>query len=216
MSRVSYPYSCQDAAREKFFAPESDHLTLLNVYLQWRRNGYRSDWCTKHFIHAKAMKKVYLPPRPLGYASLLPSPPLSCSPLPSPPPSQVKEVRTQILDICKQLCVRWHRSPPLELWATLACCVDCWLSTQLAALARLPFCLLLTQILPCRDPPPQSHAHPHLRFRLGPSAQGRLFRLLPERWPHEDGRRVRKYAKRHAVPLASVVVALWDGRAARV
>ena len=47
-----------DAAREKFFAPESDHLTLLNVYLQWRKNGYRSDWCTKHFIHAKAMKKV--------------------------------------------------------------------------------------------------------------------------------------------------------------
>ena len=25
-----------DAAREKFFAPESDHLTLLNVYLQAR------------------------------------------------------------------------------------------------------------------------------------------------------------------------------------
>ena len=47
-----------DAAREKFFAPESDHLTLLNVYLQWKKNGYRSDWCNKHFIHAKAMKKV--------------------------------------------------------------------------------------------------------------------------------------------------------------
>ena len=61
-----------DAAREKFFAPESDHLTLLNVYIQWRKNNYRMDWCTKHFIHGKAMKKV-------------------------------KEVRTQILDICKQL-----------------------------------------------------------------------------------------------------------------
>lgn len=24
-----------DAAREKFFVPESDHLTLLNVYKQW-------------------------------------------------------------------------------------------------------------------------------------------------------------------------------------
>jgi hypothetical protein len=47
-----------DAAREKFFAPESDHLTLHNVYLQWRRNNYRSDWCTRHFIHGKAMKKV--------------------------------------------------------------------------------------------------------------------------------------------------------------
>ena len=69
-----------DAAREKFFAPESDHLTLLNVYIQWRKNNYRMDWCTKHFIHGKAMKKV-------------------------------KEVRTQILDICKQLRMKietWH------------------------------------------------------------------------------------------------------------
>lgn len=64
-----------DACREKFFAPESDHLTLLNVYLQWRKNGYRSDWCTRHFIHAKSMRKV-------------------------------KEVRVQILDICKQLKMR--------------------------------------------------------------------------------------------------------------
>eukprot|EP01027_Heterolobosea_sp_BB2_P016499 GEZU01023493.1.p1 GENE.GEZU01023493.1~~GEZU01023493.1.p1 ORF type:complete len:1007 (+),score=333.73 GEZU01023493.1:292-3021(+) len=47
-----------DAAREKFFVPESDHLTYLNVYQQWKMNGYRDDWCTEHFIHAKAMKKV--------------------------------------------------------------------------------------------------------------------------------------------------------------
>jgi pre-mRNA-splicing factor ATP-dependent RNA helicase DHX38/PRP16 len=47
-----------DSAREKFFVPESDHLTLLNVYLQWKSNGHRSDWCTEHFIHSKAMKKV--------------------------------------------------------------------------------------------------------------------------------------------------------------
>ncbi|KAK4998201.1 DEAH-box RNA helicase prp16, partial [Elasticomyces elasticus] len=30
-----------DAVREKFFAAESDHLTLLNVYNQWRANGSR-------------------------------------------------------------------------------------------------------------------------------------------------------------------------------
>jgi len=29
-----------DAAREKFFVPESDHLTLLNVFQQWKTNGY--------------------------------------------------------------------------------------------------------------------------------------------------------------------------------
>lgn len=47
-----------DAAREKFMVAESDHLTYLNVYQQWKRNGYSSTWCNEHFIHAKAMKKV--------------------------------------------------------------------------------------------------------------------------------------------------------------
>lgn len=39
-----------DAAREKFFVPESDHLTLLHVYQQWKTNGYRADWCNQHFL----------------------------------------------------------------------------------------------------------------------------------------------------------------------
>ena len=29
-----------DNAREKFQVPESDHLTYLNVYQQWKTNGY--------------------------------------------------------------------------------------------------------------------------------------------------------------------------------
>ncbi|CAO3578347.1 unnamed protein product [Absidia cylindrospora] len=47
-----------DLAREKFFVPESDHLTLLHVYTQWKTNHYRDSWCTKHFIHPKAMRKA--------------------------------------------------------------------------------------------------------------------------------------------------------------
>jgi pre-mRNA-splicing factor ATP-dependent RNA helicase DHX38/PRP16 len=47
-----------DAMREKFFVPESDHLTLLNVYQQWKTNGYRNDWCNKHFIQGKGLKKA--------------------------------------------------------------------------------------------------------------------------------------------------------------
>ena len=43
---------------EKFFVPESDHLTLLNVYQQWKTNGYRNDWCNKHYIQGKGMKKA--------------------------------------------------------------------------------------------------------------------------------------------------------------
>nr|GEZ72408.1 pre-mRNA-splicing factor ATP-dependent RNA helicase DEAH7 [Tanacetum cinerariifolium] len=47
-----------DAAREKFFVPESDHLTLLNVYQQWKANQYRRDWCNDHFLQVKGLKKV--------------------------------------------------------------------------------------------------------------------------------------------------------------
>ncbi|XP_015111383.1 pre-mRNA-splicing factor ATP-dependent RNA helicase PRP16 [Diachasma alloeum] len=47
-----------DSAREKFQVPESDHLTFLHVYQQWKVNGYSSSWCNDHFIHAKAMRKV--------------------------------------------------------------------------------------------------------------------------------------------------------------
>ncbi|XP_028811972.1 pre-mRNA-splicing factor ATP-dependent RNA helicase PRP16 [Denticeps clupeoides] len=47
-----------DQVREKFAVPESDHLTFLNVYLQWKNNNYSSIWCNDHFIHTKAMRKV--------------------------------------------------------------------------------------------------------------------------------------------------------------
>jgi len=47
-----------DNAREKFQVPESDHLTLLHVYQQWKANDYSAGWCNEHFIHVKAMRKV--------------------------------------------------------------------------------------------------------------------------------------------------------------
>lgn len=47
-----------DACREKFFVPESDHLTLLNVYHQWKANSYSNQWCTDHFIHAKGLRRA--------------------------------------------------------------------------------------------------------------------------------------------------------------
>lgn len=49
-----------DQVREKFSVPESDHLTYLNVYMQWKNNNYSSIWCNDHFIHTKAMRKVRL------------------------------------------------------------------------------------------------------------------------------------------------------------
>ncbi|KAI9806892.1 MAG: DEAH-box RNA helicase prp16 [Piccolia ochrophora] len=47
-----------DAAREKFFVPESDHLTLLHVYTQWRSNNYSDGWCIRHFLHPKALRRA--------------------------------------------------------------------------------------------------------------------------------------------------------------
>ncbi|CAF1072597.1 unnamed protein product [Didymodactylos carnosus] len=47
-----------DAKREKFQVPESDHLTFLNVYIQWKKNGYSTNWCNDHYVHGKAMRKV--------------------------------------------------------------------------------------------------------------------------------------------------------------
>jgi pre-mRNA-splicing factor ATP-dependent RNA helicase DHX38/PRP16 len=47
-----------DAAREKFFVPESDHLTYLHVYSQWKSNGYSDMWCTRHFLHPKSLRRA--------------------------------------------------------------------------------------------------------------------------------------------------------------
>ncbi|KAK0895600.1 DEAH-box RNA helicase prp16 [Friedmanniomyces endolithicus] len=47
-----------DAAREKFFVHDSDHLTLLTVYQQWVANGMKDRWCTKHFLHPKALHRA--------------------------------------------------------------------------------------------------------------------------------------------------------------
>jgi pre-mRNA-splicing factor ATP-dependent RNA helicase DHX38/PRP16 len=47
-----------DAQREKLFVSESDHLTLLNVYEQWKNHDYSSEWCNKHYVHVKSLRKV--------------------------------------------------------------------------------------------------------------------------------------------------------------
>jgi pre-mRNA-splicing factor ATP-dependent RNA helicase DHX38/PRP16 len=47
-----------DAAREKFFVPESDHLTLLHVYTQWKVNHHSDGWCVRHFLHPKALRRA--------------------------------------------------------------------------------------------------------------------------------------------------------------
>jgi len=47
-----------DRKREHFSVVESDHLTLLHVYQQWKHNHYSGQWCAEHYVHSKAMRKV--------------------------------------------------------------------------------------------------------------------------------------------------------------
>lgn len=47
-----------DKARSRFFIPQSDHLTLLNVYLQWKSNNFSTQWCSNHFIQGKSLEKA--------------------------------------------------------------------------------------------------------------------------------------------------------------
>ncbi|CAA9988899.1 pre-mRNA-splicing factor ATP-dependent RNA helicase PRP16, putative [Plasmodium knowlesi strain H] len=47
-----------ESKKEKFTVPESDHLTLLNIYLQWRSHNYSASWCAKNFIQYKSLNKA--------------------------------------------------------------------------------------------------------------------------------------------------------------
>ena len=38
--------------------PESDHLTYLNIFEQWKKHGFSQEWCIQHFLQYKSLKKV--------------------------------------------------------------------------------------------------------------------------------------------------------------
>ncbi|KAL5594119.1 hypothetical protein BROUX41_001165 [Berkeleyomyces rouxiae] len=47
-----------DQKKAKFHDPHGDHLTLLNVYNSWKRNGFSAPWCFENFIQARSMKRA--------------------------------------------------------------------------------------------------------------------------------------------------------------
>lgn len=47
-----------DKMRERFFHEAGDHLTLLNIWHQWRDNGYSNLWCEDHFLQYRTLKKI--------------------------------------------------------------------------------------------------------------------------------------------------------------
>ena len=44
--------------KKEFSVPNSDHLSLINVYNEWKRNGYKDSWASKNFILLRAMKNI--------------------------------------------------------------------------------------------------------------------------------------------------------------
>src|SRR5689334_15894566 len=47
-----------DTAHQTFFSPDGDHLTLLNVYNQWKDVNYSTEWCFKNFIQFQSMNSA--------------------------------------------------------------------------------------------------------------------------------------------------------------
>ncbi len=39
-----------DTARQGFWVPGGDHLTLLNIYNEWKEMDYSTQWCYENFI----------------------------------------------------------------------------------------------------------------------------------------------------------------------
>lgn len=47
-----------DQARCRFFIAESDHLTLLNVFAQWKANKFSAHWCNSNFLQYKSLQRA--------------------------------------------------------------------------------------------------------------------------------------------------------------
>ena len=47
-----------DKIREKFINPISDHLTLLNVYIQWKESENKGALCKENYLNDKALRKT--------------------------------------------------------------------------------------------------------------------------------------------------------------
>ena len=47
-----------DQKKAKFFAPEGDHITLLNVYNGWRDSKYSNSWCSDNYIQSRSLLRA--------------------------------------------------------------------------------------------------------------------------------------------------------------
>jgi ATP-dependent RNA helicase DHX8/PRP22 len=50
--------SIADQRKARFHAPEGDHMTLLQVYESWVRNGCTAAWCHENYIQARSLQRA--------------------------------------------------------------------------------------------------------------------------------------------------------------
>jgi len=48
-----------DHAMRNFFRPHGDHLTLVNVYNQWKETDYSMQWCFENFVQYRSMMRAH-------------------------------------------------------------------------------------------------------------------------------------------------------------
>ncbi|KAJ8330422.1 hypothetical protein QVD99_007759 [Batrachochytrium dendrobatidis] len=47
-----------DEAHQRFYHYSGDHMTLLQVYNAWVKEGYSRDWCIQNYLHYRALKNA--------------------------------------------------------------------------------------------------------------------------------------------------------------
>jgi len=55
--RQNYCSDESNAAHDKLYVPDSDHLTLLNIYRDWNTNNNKFQWCTENYLNPKSIAK---------------------------------------------------------------------------------------------------------------------------------------------------------------
>lgn len=48
-------YGSKDTKHQALSSPDGDHLTLLNIYNQWKNTNYSTEWCFENFIQSRSM-----------------------------------------------------------------------------------------------------------------------------------------------------------------
>jgi ATP-dependent RNA helicase DHX8/PRP22 len=68
-----------DEKKKRFLKAEGDHLTLLSVFENWKKNNFSANWCHDNFIHFRSMKRAQdIREQLIGQLSQAKLPVLSC------------------------------------------------------------------------------------------------------------------------------------------